>query len=111
MRRTRGNQDKQSLFRGWSRLCLHAASLSAADVAPAPITAVARGSRAVAMGVEAAAENGKGIEAWETAAVTTKRAVKANAEAEEAGSLLREKGRQRAKRVVRDNDTCFFERG
>lgn len=45
------------MFRGWSRLCLHAASLSAAEGASAAATAVARAARADAAPkeVEAAA--------------------------------------------------------
>lgn len=41
------------MFRGWSRLCLHAASLSAAEGASAAATAVARATRAEAMEKEA----------------------------------------------------------
>lgn len=37
------------MFRGWSRLCMHAASLSAAEGASAAATALARAARAEAM--------------------------------------------------------------
>lgn len=43
-----GDRSRALLFRGWSRLCLHAASLSAAE-AFAAATAVARANRAEAM--------------------------------------------------------------
>lgn len=43
------------MFRGWSRLCLHAASLSSAEAASATATAVARAVRAEAMDKEAKA--------------------------------------------------------
>lgn len=57
------------LFRGWSRLCLHAASLSVAEGASAAATAVARAARAEAM--EKNAE--EAADARETAAATTGR--------------------------------------
>lgn len=99
-------QDKRSLFRGWSRLRLHAASINAAQAALAPVATGARGSQAISMRVEAAAETRKGVEAWEAAAGTEKRAAEVDAEAEEAECPLREQGRQHAKRVVRDSETC-----
>lgn len=43
------------MFRGWSRLCLHAASLSAAEGASAAATALARAARAEAVETEARA--------------------------------------------------------
>lgn len=43
------------MFRGWSRLCLHAASLNAAEGASASATAVARAARAEAVEREAVA--------------------------------------------------------
>ena len=43
------------MFRGWSRLCLHAASLSAAEGASAAAPAAARAARAEAMETEATA--------------------------------------------------------
>ena len=53
------------MFRGWSRLCLHAASLSAAEGASAAATAAARATRAEAMQLEAviAAEKTKTLKA------------------------------------------------
>jgi len=59
------DKDKATLFRGWSRLCLHAASLSAAEGASAAATAAARATRAEAMQLEAvaAAEKVKALEA------------------------------------------------
>ncbi len=50
-----GERDRALVFRGWSRLCLHAASLSATEGASAAATAVARAARAEAMEKEAAA--------------------------------------------------------
>lgn len=41
-----GDSDKRCLFRAWSRLCLHAASLSASEGASAAATAAARAARA-----------------------------------------------------------------
>ncbi|CAM9154775.1 unnamed protein product, partial [Laminaria digitata] len=49
------DRDRALLFRGWSRLCLHAASLSAAEGASAAATAAARAARAEAMETEATA--------------------------------------------------------
>ena len=48
-----GERDRALIFRGWSRLCLHTASLSAAEGASASATAVARAARAEAMEKEA----------------------------------------------------------
>ncbi|CAN0394905.1 unnamed protein product, partial [Ectocarpus sp. 8 AP-2014] len=50
-----GERDRALMFRGWSRLCLHAASLSAAEGASAAATAAARAARAEAMEKEAEA--------------------------------------------------------
>lgn len=47
-------REKALLFRGWSRLCLHAASLSAVEGALAAATAAARAARTEAMEKEAA---------------------------------------------------------
>ena len=46
-------RDRVLILRGWSRLCLHAASLSAAEGASASATAAARAARAEAMEMEA----------------------------------------------------------
>ena len=48
-----GGRDRALLFRGWSRLCLHAASISAAEGASATAAAVARAARAEALDREA----------------------------------------------------------
>ena len=48
-----GERDRALIFRGWSRLCLHAASLSAAEGTSAAATAMARAARAEAMEKEA----------------------------------------------------------
>ena len=63
------DKDKATLFRGWSRICLHAASLSAAEGASAAATATARATRAEAMQLEAVAAAEK-IKALEAAAQT-----------------------------------------
>lgn len=107
IRRMTGNQDRRSLFRGWSRLCLHAASINVTGAASPPVTTSgARGSQTVTVEAEDAAGTRKGVEAWEAAAVAKKRAAEVGAEAEDAGRLMREQGKQRAKRVVRAHETC-----
>lgn len=50
------------MFRGWSRLCLHAASLCVAEGASAAATAIARAARAEAMEKEAQAATEKAEE-------------------------------------------------
>lgn len=55
--------NKRLLFRGWSRLCLHAASLNAEEGALAAASASARAARAEAMEKEAKAMAEK-AEAW-----------------------------------------------
>lgn len=47
------DKHRQQLFRGWSRLCLHAASLNAAEGDSAAATAVARATRVETIGNEA----------------------------------------------------------
>ena len=47
------DRNRTLMFRGWSRLCLHAASLSAAEGASAAATATARAARTEAMEAEA----------------------------------------------------------
>ena len=64
------DRDKALVFRGWSRLCLHAASLSAAEGASAAATAVARAARTEAMETEATAAAEK-AEAWKKAAAAS----------------------------------------
>lgn len=68
--RTCGEKDRALLFRAWSRLCLHAASLSAAEGASASATAMARAARAEAMEKEAEAAADK-AEAWRRAAAAS----------------------------------------
>ncbi|CAN0508164.1 unnamed protein product, partial [Ectocarpus sp. 12 AP-2014] len=63
-------RDRALMFRGWSRLCLHAASLSAAEGAAAAATATARSARAEAMEKEAKSAADK-AEAWRKAAAAT----------------------------------------
>ena len=78
------------MFRGWSRLCLHAASLSAAEGAAASATAVARAVRAEAMEKEAAAAAEK-AEAWRRAAAASAEVAEAREKAQREayqGSLL-----------------------
>ena len=64
------DRDRALMFRGWSRLCLHAASLSAAEGALAAATATARATRAEAMETEATAAAEK-AEAWKRAAAAS----------------------------------------
>lgn len=61
------------LFRGWNRLCLQSASLSADEVASAATTAVARANRAAAMESEAAAADATAKAATATAAMVRAR--------------------------------------
>lgn len=63
-------RDKALVFRGWSRLCLHAASLCAAEGASAAACAKARAARTEAMEKEAEAAAEK-AEAWRRAAVAS----------------------------------------
>lgn len=82
------DKDRRLLFRGWNRLCLHAASLNVAEGALAAATAVARAARAKAEQEEtAAAVSALGAVKKETARKRT---------LEEAALNIR-----RAKRVVR----------
>lgn len=48
-----GESDRALLFRGWNRLCLHAASVASAEGALASATVFAKAARAEAMGKEA----------------------------------------------------------
>ena len=65
------DRDRALVFRGWSRLCLHAASLSAAEGASAAATAAARAARAEAMETEATAAAADKAEAWKRAAAAS----------------------------------------
>lgn len=69
------------MFRGWSRLCLQAASLSTAEGASATSTAVARAARAEAMEKEAAAAADK-AEAWRRAAAASAEVAEATEKAQ-----------------------------
>ena len=71
---------RRAMFRGWSRLCLHAASLSAAEGASAAATAIARATRAEAMEKEAKAAADK-AEAWGRAAAASSKVAEARAKA------------------------------
>ena len=71
-----GETDRALLFRGWSRLCLHAATLSAAEGASAAATTFARAAQAKAIEKEAEESSGTAEARRGTAG--------ANAEAEEA---------------------------
>eukprot|EP00752_Nemacystus_decipiens_P010863 g9658.t1 len=76
-----GERDRALMFRGWSRLCLHAASLSAAEGASASATAAARAARAEAVEKEAAAAAEK-AEAWRRAAAASAEVAKAKEKAQ-----------------------------
>ncbi len=68
-----GERDRALVFRGWSRLCLHAASLSAAEGASAAATAVARAARAEAKEKEAAAAANAAAKQMEGASLVRRR--------------------------------------
>lgn len=55
MARVVGDGNRGLLFRGWTRLCLHAASLNAAEGASSAATAAARAARAEAEEMRTAA--------------------------------------------------------
>ncbi|CAN0273392.1 unnamed protein product, partial [Ectocarpus sp. 12 AP-2014] len=120
-----GDTDKRSLFRGWSRLCLHAASLSAAEEASAAAaTAAARAARAEAMEKEAEAAAEK-AEAWKRAAAASVEVAeaqeKAQREAARGSTLaselqlniqdkeeaLRQHQQRRTKMLVRNSRCCI----
>ena len=85
------DRDRNLMFRGWSRLCLHAASLSAAEGAAAAATAVARAARAEAMETEAIAAAEK-AEAWKRAAAASADAAAIKEQAQrEVADLARQK--------------------
>lgn len=71
------------VFRGWTRLCMHAASLSAAEGASAAATAHARAARAEAMEKEARAATEK-AEAWRKAADASAQVAAAREQAQRA---------------------------
>lgn len=113
------NRDRLLIFRGWSRLCFHAASLSAAEGASAAKTASARASRADAMEKEAAAAAIK-AEAWKRAAAASAEVAAAKEQAQrqvtgvptladdlqrqvkDSEEVAREQKKRRARLLVRD---------
>ena len=108
------DRDRTLVFRGWSRLCLHAASLSAAEGASAAATAAARAARAEAMETEATAAAEK-AEAWKRAAAASADVAASKEEAqrkaaelarrEEAmGQVDQQQRKRRTKMMVRRSD-------
>ena len=105
------DRDRTLVFRGWSRLCLHAASLSAAEGASAAATAAARAARAEAMEVESAAAAEKAESSRRAAAASASiAALKEHAQREAAelarreesvGQVDRQQRERRAKLLVR----------
>ena len=105
------DRDRNLMFRGWSRLCLHAASLSASEGAAAAATAAARAARAEAMETEAiaAAEKAEALKRAAAAsadvAATKEQAQREAAELvrreESMGQLDRQHRERRAKMLVR----------
>ena len=85
------DRDRALMFRGWSRLCLHAASLSASEGASAATTAAARAARAEAIETEATAAVEK-AEAWKRVAAASAdvAAIKERAQREAAELVRRE---------------------
>ena len=96
--------DRALMFRGWSRLCLHAASLSAAEGASASATAAARVARAEAMKTEATAAAEK-AKAWKKAAAASADVAASKEQAlREAAELVR--GREVMNQVDRQQREC-----
>lgn len=75
------DKDRALMFRGWSRLCMHAASLSAAEGASASATAAARSARAKAVEMEAIAA-AKKAEAMKRAAAVSKEVAESKEQAQ-----------------------------
>lgn len=101
----KGVSEKKSLFRGWNRLCINAASLSAAEKSLASITAAASFARASATDVELEAPNAKAgtkgmTQGEEQHTGDTKRRAK------EIEQLLREQRVQRARHLVGKSGNC-----
>ena len=112
------DRDRTLMFRGWSRLCLHAASISAAEGVSAAATAAARAARAEAMKTETTAAAEK-AEAWKRAAAASAEAAASKEQAqrqavelaqrEEApGQMLRQQREHRAKALVRRSGSVHF---
>lgn len=74
------DKDRSVLFRGWSRLCLHAASLTAVEGEAAKAAAVARAIRAEMLEKEAAAAT-KQVAAWTNVAISSADAAEARTKA------------------------------
>lgn len=89
MSRISRDTDRRLLFRGWSRMCLHAASLNGTEGALAAAAAAARAARVKALEIESAAaiENtelrGKAATATSWGEDATRRAVEAPQQATE----------------------------
>lgn len=100
-------RDRVLILRGWSRLCLHAASLSAAEGALAAGTATARAARAEAMEMEAtaAAKKAEACHAAANMAASREQAKREAAELEKREEavvqVLQEQREHRAKMLVR----------
>ena len=92
------------MFRGWSRLCLHAASLSVAERASAAATAAARVAHADAMKTETTAGAEK-AEALKSAAAASAEAAASKEQAKRRATELarREEAEDQALRRQRDH--------
>lgn len=95
-------RSRSLLFHGWSRLCLHAASLSAAEGASSAATATARAARAEAIEKEAKAAADK-AEARRRAAAASVEVAEAREKAQretargsvlEAEQMLKKRGKE-----------------
>lgn len=100
----REDGDRRLLFRGWSRLCLHAASLNAAEAASASSTAAARAARAEAMDKQAAVAEEK-AEARERAAAKARE--RASQELSGMAALVKDVGdrAEQSERTIRELNT------
>ena len=111
------DRDRTQVFRGWSRLCLHAASLSA-EGASAAATAPARVARAEAMEMEATAAAEKAEASRRSVAASADlAAIKEQAQPEAAelarreesmGQADRQQRERRAKMLVRYCGAWYF---
>lgn len=103
---------KKGLFRGWSRLCLHTASLNAAESASAVATATTRAARAEAVQNEAVvahetAESWKQVAAAATAAKEEAlRGTSVTTTVAAAAARKRGDGAKRSLREQRDRCAC-----
>lgn len=92
--------DRSLLFRGWSRLCLHAASLSAAEGASVAAATASGTARAFAVEKRAIAATERDDASPTAVGVAVAEAV-LKERAEEAGRAFEEHKRRQASRVVR----------